>query len=120
MRNRTEKGPGRGPDRLPFDAGMSNERTHYLLPKSKGEANMILYRSDPHALGLEALRPRAVRLVASRGDRYPKRQVQPDLHKNRPAARWESNVYLTHNPVTPVMAPAAGDAKLNGKKPIVP
>ena len=24
---------------------MSNERTHYSLPKSKGEADMILYRS---------------------------------------------------------------------------
>ena len=101
-------------DSIPFAAGMSNERTHYVLPKSKGEADMILYRSA-----------KTHTLWASKRSGHEQSGWSPVVETDIPNDKSNLNagplpdgrVYLTHNPVTPAPAPAAGDAKLEGKNP---
>ena len=90
-------------DTISFDIGMSNERTHYVLPQSKGMQEMILYRSG-----------KTHTLWASKRNGTSQEGWSPVVETDIPNDKSNLNagplpdgrVYLVHNPVTPTPAPS--------------
>jgi hypothetical protein len=103
-------------DTIPFDIGMSNERTHYVLPESKGMQDMILYRSG-----------KTHTLWASKRNGTAQSGWSPVVETNIPNDKSNLNagplpdgrLYLVHNPVTPAPSPNVGSAArdVEGKAP---
>jgi hypothetical protein len=91
-------------DTIPFEVEMSNERTHYTLPKTKGAEDMILYRSGKtHTLWASR------RQGSSQAGWSPVREtdIPNDKSNLNTGPLPDGRVYLVHNPVTPAPSPAA-------------
>ena len=105
-------------DSIPFDVGMSNERTHYVIPQSTGLQDMILYRSG-----------KTHTLWASKRNGTSQSGWSPVVETNIPNDKSNLNagplpdgrLYLVHNPVTPSprvgLAAEAAARDVEGKTP---
>ena len=100
-------------DRIPFSAGMSNERTHYVIPNSKSNEDMILYRSGAtHTLW-------ASKRSGTAQDNWSpvvETSIPNDKSNLNAGPLPDGRVYLVHNPVTPAPAPYSTDDD-DGKSP---